>query len=448
MEFNYLLLDDCIDLIIDHRGLTPKKLKSDWVNSGVPVISAKNVKNGELKDEDSIRYIDNITYQKWMKEPIRTGDLLLASEGATLGENMMWRDKENIALGQRLFGIRADNKNLYYKYFAFYVNSQEYQHQIFSKSTGTSVLGIKQTELRKTMIKLPSFNIQVFIGNLGDNIQKKIILNKKIIANLEELSQTLFKRWFVDFEFPDENGNPYKSSGGEMIDSELGEIPEGWKIGHFSHFCKKPIAGDWGKEQKQGNYVKPVRVIRGADINDYSKGGKGKSPIRFILQKNFDNKKLISGDIIVEISGGSPTQSTGRTLLINNKVLKNSEYELVCTNFCKVIRPLDEKFGEWLAYYFNYLYFRDVFFNYENGTTGIKNLDYKSIMNTMKIIAPSTQILNNFHNLISKYKINIQYLGMENDYLTQLRDTLLPKLMSGELEIPDDIEVNEDELSI
>lgn len=230
MECNYLLLDDCIDLIIDHRGLTPKKLKSDWVNNGVPVISAKNVKNGELKDEDSIRYIDNITYQKWMKEPIRTGDLLLASEGATLGENMMWRDKENIALGQRLFGIRADNKNLYYKYFAFYVNSQEYQHQIFSKSTGTSVLGIKQTELRKTMIKLPSFNIQVFIGNLGDNIQKKIILNKKIIANLEELSQTLFKRWFVDFEFPDENGNPYKSSGGEMVDSELGEIPINWNL--------------------------------------------------------------------------------------------------------------------------------------------------------------------------------------------------------------------------
>ncbi len=345
--------------------------------------------------------------------------------------------------------LNSYSNNISNDYLYYYLSQDKFFDYMTQTAKGTKMPRGDKKAILDYEIKVPNIKeVQNYIVNLGKNIDQKIEVNQKIIANLEELSKTLFKRWFVDFEFPDENGNPYKSSGGEMVDSELGEIPEGWKIGHFSHFCKKPIAGDWGKEQKQGNYVKPVRVIRGADINDYSKGGKGKSPIRFILQKNFDNKKLISGDIIVEISGGSPTQSTGRTLLINNKVLKNSEYELVCTNFCKVIRPLDEKFGEWLAYYFNYLYFRDVFFNYENGTTGIKNLDYKSIMNTMKIIAPSTQILNNFHNLISKYKINIQYLGMENDYLTQLRDTLLPKLMSGEIEIPDDIEVNEDELSI
>lgn len=375
------------------------------------------------------------------------GEYLLVAED---GENLKTRNENIAQVANGKFWVNnhahilsvKENFNTYYL-----LNKLNYM-DISGYLTGTVQPKLSRRNLEQIRLNLPDKNTQDKIGNFILKLSNKLQVNQKIIANLEELSQTLFKRWFVDFEFPDENGNPYKSSGGEMIDSELGEIPEGWKIGHFSHFCKKPIAGDWGKEQKQGNYVKPVRVIRGADINDYSKGGKGKSPIRFILQKNFDNKKLISGDIIVEISGGSPTQSTGRTLLINNKVLKNSEYELVCTNFCKVIRPLDEKIGEWLAYYFNYLYFRDVFFNYENGTTGIKNLDYKSIMNTMKIIAPSTQILNNFHNLISKYKINIQYLGMENDYLTQLRDTLLPKLMSGEIEIPDDIEVNEDELSI
>lgn len=79
---------------------------------------------------------------------------------------------------------------------------------------------------------------QNFISNLGKFLDNKIEINNKIIANLEELSQTLFKRWFVDFEFPDEDGNPYKSSGGEMIDSELGEIPKNWKVNKLKEFTK------------------------------------------------------------------------------------------------------------------------------------------------------------------------------------------------------------------
>ncbi|WP_445194350.1 restriction endonuclease subunit S [Staphylococcus xylosus] len=429
------------------RGPFGSALKrSELLQEGVPVYEQKNA----IYSVRTFRYfVSKKKYEELKRFTVKPYDLLISCSG-TVGRTSIITPKDPKGIiSQALLILRPDVNiiNPYYLYYFF--QSKKGHNELINRSSGSVQVNIaKRNIIENISIDLPSISNQKKIVDFLSSLDNKINSNKNIITNLEELSKTLFKRWFVDFEFPDENGNPYKSSGGEMVDSELGEIPEGWKIGHFSHFCKKPIAGDWGKEQKQGNYVKPVRVIRGADINDYSKGGKGKSPIRFILQKNLDNKKLISGDIIVEISGGSPTQSTGRTLLINNKVLKNSEYELVCTNFCKVIRPLDEKFGEWLAYYFNYLYFRDVFFNYENGTTGIKNLDYKSIMNTMKIIAPSTQILNNFHNLISKYKINIQYLGMENDYLTQLRDTLLPKLMSGELEIPDDIEVNEDELSI
>ncbi|WP_440858099.1 restriction endonuclease subunit S [Staphylococcus shinii] len=448
MEFKEFKIKNVANLVTDYvANGSFKSLKENVLVNEQPdfavlirLVDYNNNFNGPFK------YIDEKSYNFLSKTKLFGGEIIISNVGANVGtvfKAPFLKCNMTLAPNSILVKFNGDND-----YFYYYFKSKFGQHKLKSILSGSAQPKFNKTDFKNLEIEVPDEYNQHKIGKSLKIIDSKIEINKKIIANLEELSKTLFKRWFVDFEFPDENGNPYKSSGGEMVDSELGEIPEGWKIGHFSHFCKKPIAGDWGKEQKQGNYVKPVRVIRGADINDYSKGGKGKSPIRFILQKNFDNKKLISGDIIVEISGGSPTQSTGRTLLINNKVLKNSEYELVCTNFCKVIRPLDEKFGEWLAYYFNYLYFRDVFFNYENGTTGIKNLDYKSIMNTMKIIAPSTQILNNFHNLISKYKINIQYLGMENDYLTQLRDTLLPKLMSGEIEIPDDIEVNEDELSI
>ncbi|MBU7217642.1 restriction endonuclease subunit S [Staphylococcus gallinarum] len=441
MEFKKYKIQEIGEVI---GGGTPSTKKNEYYGGNIPWITPKDLSN--FKEVFISEGERNITEEGLKNSSARTlpSNTVLMTSRAPIGYLAI--AKNEVTTNQGFKSIIC-NESLVKPLFLYYSLKND-MDKIKSLGTGSTFSEISGKVVKNIEINIPSIEYQTIIEYILGNFDKKIELNQKIIANLEELSQTLFKRWFVDFEFPDANGNPYKSSGGEMVDSELGEMPRGWAIGHFNQFCKKPIAGDWGKEHQQGNYNKPVRIIRGADINDYSKGGKGKSPIRFILEKNFDNKKLMSGDIIVEISGGSPTQSTGRTLLINKEILQNSNYGLVCTNFCKVIRPVDEKYGEWIAYYFNYLYFRDVFFNYENGTTGIKNLDYKSILNTMKIIVPSTQILNNFHNVISNYKINIQRLGKENDYLSQLRDTLLPKLMSGEIEIPDDIEVNEDELSI
>ncbi|PUZ21489.1 restriction endonuclease subunit S [Staphylococcus chromogenes] len=441
MEFKKYKIEEIGTVV---GGGTPSTKNDNYYGGNISWITPKDLSNY------SNRYIyhgeRNITEEGLNNSSAKLvpTDTILMTSRAPIGYLALAGKK--VATNQGFKSIICNEEIVSPKYLYYLLQNK--MDNIKSLGTGSTFSEISGKVVKNIEVSLPNLLNQKRVEKVLDSIDEKIELNQKIIANLEELSQTLFKRWFVDFEFPDANGNPYKSSGGEMVDSELGEIPRGWAIGHFNQFCKKPIAGDWGKEHQQGNYNKPVRIIRGADINDYSKGGKGKSPIRFILEKNFDNKKLISGDIIVEISGGSPTQSTGRTLLINKEILQNSNYGLVCTNFCKVIRPVDEKYGEWIAYYFNYLYFRDVFFNYENGTTGIKNLDYKSILNTMKIIVPITQILNNFHNVISNYKINIQRLGKENDYLSQLRDTLLPKLMSGEIEIPDDIEVNEDELSI
>src|SRR5699024_2408476 len=326
------------------RGATPRPINNFIVEShedSFPCVKIADV------TKDSRRYI-SITKERVSKEgslksvEVVPGDLIL-SNSATPGLPKIMKTKAFIHDGWLLL---RNFKNVR-KEFLYYVLIQN-REKLLQLSNGSVFNNLKTDIVKNFKVNIPSLKTQDVILRMITMIEDKIDLNKQIIENLEELSQTLFKRWFVDFEFPDENGNPYKSSGGEMMDSELGEIQKGWNRGHFSHFCIKPSAGDWGKEQKQGNYVKPVRVIRGADINDYSKGGKGKSPIRFILQKNFDNKKLISGDIIVEISGGSPTQSTGRTLLINKEIIQNSNYGLVCTNFCIVIFLLDAMYCEWI----------------------------------------------------------------------------------------------------
>ncbi|WP_053037126.1 MULTISPECIES: restriction endonuclease subunit S [Staphylococcus] len=447
MEFKEMYLIDCVNDIIDYRGKTPKKLKDNWSEDGdYRAISAKNIKNMNLVNQNSMNKAKASLYKKWMKKEIDKGDILLTSE-APLGETLYWDFEEKIILSQRVFGLKVNNEIVNSKYLFAYMQTPFFKHELFSRESGTTVTGIRRKELEKIVIKVPSMYIQNYIGQIIYNINYKINNNNKIIANLEELSQTLFKSWFVDFEFPDENGNPYKSSGGEMIDSELGEIPKGWKVSKFNDYIENIIAGDWGKQNEEGNYTCPTRIIRGADLDSFSKGNKGKAPIRYILEKNYKKKKLIAGDIIIEISGGSPTQSTGRTLLIDNNIITYND-KLVSTNFCKVIRPSVNYYSDWINEYLKYLYDRNVFFNYENGTTGIKNLDYKSVLNTMKIISPEIYLIKKFHYQTHKYYNYIQTLGYENKKLQDLRDTLLPKLMSGEIEIPDDIEVNNDELSI
>ncbi|TXN89493.1 restriction endonuclease subunit S, partial [Staphylococcus aureus] len=239
---------------------------------------------------------------------------------------------------------------------------------------------------------------------------KKEKINQKIIANLEELSQTLFKRWFVDFEFPDENGNPYKSSGGEMVDSELGEIPRSWKVDELGNYIKIK-SGKRPKNKVDKEDIENVVPIIGASkivgyTNDYL----------------YNEKIIIIGRVGTH---GVIQRFSTRTWPSDNTFVITSDFESI---IYQVLKSID-------------------YISLNRGSTQ-PLLSQKDIKNT-KVVMPTNA------TLLSKYqKKNNHILKMmdqkiiENKKLTQLRDTLLPKLMSGEIEIPDDIEVNEDDLSI
>lgn len=436
MTSKYKELGECIELIIDHRGKTPKKMGGDWVDKGVKTISAKNVHGGKLDNLDSIRYVSEEVYRKWMKEDIKRGDCLLASEGATLGENLYWNSDEKVVIGQRLYCIRTNNNILDAKYFSAYINTHEYQKEIEGRATGTSVLGIKQTDLLKTMVLIKGIEEQRFIGNLYFEINQKIETNNKINKKFEEMAQSIFKQWFVDFEFPNEDEQPYKSSGGEMVESELGIIPKSWKVGCFREFTDTVLGGDWGKETEQGNYNKEVLCLRGADIPEIKYGKYGAPAKRYILEKNFNNKRLNAGDLVVEISGGSPTQSTGRITYINEGILNRYDLDFVCTNFCRAITLSNKKSMEYFYFYWSYLYDLNVFFQYENGTTGIKNFDVNTFLDKHQIIVPPNHLLERYHQIVSNLLNTIQHNGLENSKLMNTRDLLIPKLMSGEIRVP------------
>ena len=282
----------------------------------------------------------------------------------------------------------------------------------WSKFTSASAVpGINRNTVHKETVSLPDIETQRRIASTLSMLDEKIKTNTEINDNLQQQAQALFKKWFVD--------NPDAIS---------------WKEGTFSNLIEKTISGDWGKDSPSGNNTELVYCIRGADIPEVRAGNKGKMPTRYILPKNYAAKQLVDGDIVVEISGGSPTQSTGRAAAVSDALLARYDKGMVCTNFCKALKPR-AGYSMYVYYYWQYLYDRDIFFSYENGTTGIKNLDINGFIETEPIVIAPEDLVEKFDAVCQTVFSKIYANGMENEQLALVRDTILPKLMSGEIDV-------------
>ena len=294
--------------------------------------------------------------------------------------------------------------------FIFYMLKSK-QREFADLAVGSVQKNLYVSILEKIKFKFPSLDNQKKISSYISTIDKKIEIHNQINRNLSEQAQAVFKEWFVD--------NPESAK---------------WKQGTFSDLVISTLGGDWGKEEKEGNYTEQVYCVRGADIPEVKEGNKGKMPTRFILPKNYAAKQLVAGDIVVEISGGSPTQSTGRVASISQSLLDRYDKGMVCTNFCRAIKPKDG-YSMFIYYYWQYLYERGIFFLYENGTTGIKNLDIKGFLENEEIIIPPKDLVDKFDALCQTIFNEIFKNGISTEKLAETRDTLLPRLMSGKLDV-------------
>ena len=182
-EWKHLSLGEITELVIDYRGKTPKKLGGDWSNSGYRALSAKNIKTGHIVQTDTIRFVDEEMYKKWMKDEIKRGDILITSE-APFGQIYFWDSDEKIVLSQRLFGVRIkdgyDPRFIYY-----YMTTSDFQGEMDSRATGTTVVGLRQPELMKCKVCCPDLITQKRIASVLTSIDAKININSNINENLE-----------------------------------------------------------------------------------------------------------------------------------------------------------------------------------------------------------------------------------------------------------------------
>ncbi|HEV2972296.1 MAG TPA: restriction endonuclease subunit S, partial [Pirellulales bacterium] len=185
-------IEDCMSAIIDYRGKTPRK-----TSSGVPLITAKIVKGGRIEAPDE--FIDPDEYESWMRRGCpKVGDVVLTTE-APLGEIAQLSD-DRIALAQRLILLRGKPDVLDNTYLKYLMMSAPVQGELRGRASGTTVVGIKQSELRKLTLLLPAVHEQRAIAGVLGALDDKIEQNRRTSAALEQLARAMFRAWFVDFE--------------------------------------------------------------------------------------------------------------------------------------------------------------------------------------------------------------------------------------------------------
>jgi len=378
-------------------------------------------------------YIDEKIYREYKEKYSypKKGDILISAAG-TIGKTVIFDGEDSYFQDSNIVWIENDESKVTNQFLYYFLQTNP-----FITTNGSTIKRLYNDNLRDTKIpNVPSIQQQNQITDVLGTLDKKIQINNQINQELEAMAKTLYDYWFVQFDFPDQNGNPYKSSGGKMVyNPELKrEIPEGWGVTTFSSWISDNKTGDWGKETSQGNYTLEVDCIRGADINGLSGNGKTDMPTRFILEKN-KNKLLTDFDIVIEISGGSPTQSTGRIVGISENVLNRFDLPLICSNFCKAVSLKEQETFYNFVYEWKNLYDNGVLFSWEGKTSGIKNLLFDSFVTNYHIAQPPIDLMEQFFDYASSVDRKIQLLLKQNQELTQLRDWLLPMLMNGQVKV-------------
>lgn len=420
-EWMEMPLENCMDAIIDYRGKTPRKTKA-----GIPLITAKIIKDGAIQPVSE--FIAEEDYENWMRRGLPLpGDIVMTTE-APLGE-IAQLDGKKIALAQRVITLRGKRGFLDNGYLKYLMQSQYVQHQLDGRGTGTTVKGIKQSELRQITLRFPAFTEQRVIALILGTLDDKIALNCQMNTTLEAMAQTLFKSWFVDFDPVIDNAlaagstipeplharaEARKALGGQrkplpatiqqqfpdrfVFTEEMGWVPEGWEVSSIG--SKIDLA--YGKSLAVSKRIPGLIPV-------YGSGG----------ATGFHSAALVSGPGVV----------VGRKGTVGSLYWVEKDFFPIDTVFYVVNNS-----GLPLYWIYQALQLLDIkSMGADSAVPGVN----RNVIYSKKMVFPKPCALEEYSKQMSAISSQKRALDTANEALTALRDTLLPKLLSGELRISD-----------
>jgi type I restriction enzyme S subunit len=415
-------LEEWMESIIDYRGKTPDK-----TTAGIPLITAKVIKGGRI--ETPSEFIAADAYEEWMRRGIpQAGDVVITTE-APLGE-VAQLPKGKVALAQRVITLSGKKGLVDNTFLKYLLLSRPFQEDLEARATGTTVVGIKQSVLRMIDLAFPSFLDQKAIAHILGTLDDKIELNRKTNETLEAMAKALFKSWFVDFDpvrakaegrptgLPAEISDLFPDS---FEDSELGEIPSGWQCSPLADraiYLSRGISPAYCEEG--GVLVLNQKCVRDSRIS-FEKARRHDT-----TRKQIIGREVRRFDALVN--------STGVGTLGRVAMMPISQEEVVVDSHVTVVRGSNEQESFFIS---STLLNRQTEIEaLGEGSTGQTELS-RVVLGSVPVIFPSPQLISAYFDFAFIIQDKIEKNDQTSVALASARDALLPKLISGEIRIPD-----------
>ena len=402
-----LTIEEATERLIDYRGKTPPK-----TDSGVRLVTAKVVKGGQIHDERA-EYIAAEFYDEWMRRGLpQKLDVLLTTE-APLGEVAILRDDVRIALAQRIILLRA-KAGVLDPFYLFYVLQSEFgQGELRARSSGTTVLGIKQSELRKVRIPVCPLPTQRRIGGILSAYDELIENSQRRIKILETMMRSLYREWFVHFRFPGHESVP-------RVHSPMGEIPEGWEVKAVADAFE--ISGGGTPSRKEESFW------TGGTIQWYTPSDLTGAGMMFMDDSSDHITDLGLAQSSTRVFAARSVMMTSRATI--GAIAINTQP--ACTNQGFIICIPNEH----VPLYFLYHWLKEnvpMFTRMASGAT-FKEIN-RGVFKTIEFLQPTKELTDKFEVIAAPVAEQILALQRQTLNLRRTRDLLLPPLISGQVEL-------------
>jgi len=398
-------------------GGTPLTSKENYYfPRQIPWVKTKEVNYCRITDAETYISQEGLDNSSAKLIPANSVIVAMYGQGDTAGRVAI--NKIPVATNQACCNLIIDTAKADYR-FIYYKLSTLYEKLVSLKNGGAQP-NLNAAIIKSLEIEIPTLEVQHNIADMLSAYDDLIENNQKQIKLLEEAAQRLYKEWFVDLRFPGYENTP-------IVDG----VPEGWEQKTVEECLAFHGNGGWGKETPTGKNTYPGKVIRGTDINDIKNGHFGDIPTRYHSDNDIKSRTLKQYDLVFELSNGN-INNIGRCLFIDDLILKNCGENTICASFCKLLRPLDELHALIL-----YLEIQDMQMSgrmlplKKHGANGINNFDFEGFLLHALLIPKDTDIVESLKTIMKKISI----IQGEITLLIEARDRLLPKLMSGELEV-------------
>ena len=377
-------------------------ITNDYRSQGIPIIQLQNIERYRFITKN-IKFIDKVKYNKLKYHSFIAGDIVLAKLGDPIGKTCILPDELLMGIVTAdVVRIRIPHNVIDNNFLLYVLNSDNIKNQLYSRQLGTTRPRVNLSDVRELLLPIPPLIIQQKIGKILSELDTKIKNLQKQNKILEQIAQAVFKSWFVDYEFPDKNGKPYKSFEGEMVYNEqiYKKIPKKWRVGKYSELVDVTT----GKGLKRSHYVKNGKyAVLGAN------GELGRTN-NFL----FDENLILAGRVGTL---GQIHISKGKVWISDNVLIS---------------KPKTKQ-------NFHYSYFIIKNFDFESMNRGSTQplVTQTDLKNKVSII-PDHTVLFQFENMLLSIFNKIFSNNQQNKKLTGIRDILLQQLMSGQIRIPVD----------